>query len=132
MGSSARGAGGDLGVKDRGRHDPTRRLEDVEVLFGRVHDGNAWTREDVAQRFGIDGEGIDEDHLIGPSDLDQGQLGVVGALEVELGVDGVILLALKFAAKVFELVGVFDQGWLHPQFPPMSIPIPLRPTSFRA
>ena len=46
--------------------------------------------EHRGQRRGIDGEGIDQRHLVGPGDLNQRQIGDVGALGVELGVEAVV------------------------------------------
>ena len=59
---------------------------------GGVGDGHARSVEDRRQRGGVDGQRIDQGHLVGPGDLDEREVGDVGALRVELGVEAVVLL----------------------------------------
>ena len=84
--------GGELGVEEVRRHRSARQFEHFEVLGGRVEHGDSRRVEHLGQRCDIYGDGIDEDHLVRPRQLQQCELGEVGALAVELGVEGVDLL----------------------------------------
>jgi hypothetical protein len=54
-----------------------------------VHQARHLLDEHLAQRTDVGGEGVDQGDAAGPGDLQQGQLGEVGAFSVELGVEGV-------------------------------------------
>ena len=89
----AQEAGDDLGVEDGGGDGAARRLQHVEVLERCVGDRRAGSAEEGGQWFGVYGERVDQRHLVRPGDLDERQVGDVRALRVELGVEGVVLLA---------------------------------------
>ena len=78
---------------------PQAAMQHVEVLRRRVGHRDAGSAEDRGQRRGVDGERVDQRHLVGPGDLDQGQIGDVGALGVELGVEAVVVLAATSATR---------------------------------
>ena len=87
--------GGDLGVEQAARSSAAGTFQDLQVLIGGVGDHDPWATEHVAQSGHVDGQGVDERHLdrfagaVGPGQLEQGQRGPVGALPVELGIQGV-------------------------------------------
>ncbi len=82
-------AGGHLRVEDGGRHSSTRTIEDLEILGRGVQHGQSVPVEDLGQRRDVDRQRVDDDEPVGVGELHQRHLGVVGALPVELGVDGV-------------------------------------------
>ena len=71
---------------------PQAAMKHVEVLGRGVRHGNAGATEHRRQRGGVDGERVDEGHLVLPGDLNERQIGDVGPLGVELGVEGVVVL----------------------------------------
>jgi hypothetical protein len=79
------------------------RFEDVDVLFGRVGHGDTGPGEDPCQGCGIDGQRVDQGHLVRPAHLNEGQLRIVGALGVELGVECVMRLAGDLVAERVEV-----------------------------
>lgn len=87
-GGRAEEAGGDLGVEEAPGHGGAGGVEHLEVLAGGVHHGQAGALEQWPQPGDVDLEGVDEGDLVVPGQLDQGQLGEVRALAVELGVEG--------------------------------------------
>src|SRR5690606_28995966 len=62
-------------------------VQDLEVLAGGVHHHETGSFEDRPQRGEVDRQGVDQHEAVGPGDLHQGQLRIVGALPVELRVD---------------------------------------------
>ena len=84
--------GHDLGVEHGGGDGTARGHEHVEVLRRRVGHRDARALEDPGQRRRVDGQRVDERHLVGPGDLDEREVGDVGPLGVELGVEAVVLL----------------------------------------
>ena len=91
-GRHAEEPGHDLGVEHGGRDRAAGGHEHVEILRGRVRHGDTGPAEHLGQRRRVDGERVDERHLVGPGDLDERQVGDVGPLGVELGVEAVALL----------------------------------------
>ena len=61
-----------------------------------------------AQGGGVHGERVDQGHPVPPGDLDQRQVGNVGALGVELGVEAVALLVGQPGHQVPQTLGVDD------------------------
>jgi hypothetical protein len=79
--------GGDLRVHQVGRADAAGPLQDLEVLAGGVHDARDRALQQLAQRGHVHRQGVDHDDVVTRRQLQQGQLGEVGALAVELGVE---------------------------------------------
>ena len=71
----------------RAGHGAADGEQDLEVLAGGVDDGQAGSVEQLGHRRDVDGEGVDEDDLVVPGELHEGELGEVRALAVELGVE---------------------------------------------
>ncbi len=82
-------AGGQLRVEQPGRHGATGPAQHLEVLLGGVEDGQPRTVEQGGEGADVDRQGVDQGRLATPRQLQQGQLGVVGPLPVELGVEGI-------------------------------------------
>ena len=95
--------GGDLGVDQVPGHDAARPLEDLEVLAGRVHDARRLAVEQAPQRGDVDDERVDEHDLVPGGQLQEGELRVVGALAVELGVERVGIDARRLVDEGGEL-----------------------------
>ena len=66
------------------------------------------TAEDRCQGGGIDRQRVDQGDLVAPGDLDQGQVGHVGAFGVELGVEAVDVHGRDLADQRVEGVVVGD------------------------
>ena len=65
------------------------QLEDLEVLVGGVQDGDAGPVEDLGERVRSTGERVDQREAVAPRQLHERELREVGALAVELRVEGV-------------------------------------------
>ena len=63
---------------------------------------DAGPTEDGGQRRRVDRQRVHERHLVGPGDLDQRQVGHVGALGMELGVEAVRVLRRRFGDQLLE------------------------------
>jgi hypothetical protein len=79
--------GRQLGVEQVSRQHPAGPVQHLEVLARGVHHHGGRTLEGPGERGEIDRERIDEGLLVVPRQLHQGELGEVGLLAVELGVD---------------------------------------------
>ena len=84
--------------------------QDVEVLPGGVGHRHARAVEHRGQRGRVHGQGIDQGHLVGPGDLDEGQVRDVRPLGVELGVEAVVLLAGERGDERGQAGAVVDHG----------------------
>ena len=102
--------GHDLGVEDVGGQGATGGEQDVEILPGGVGHRHARAAEHGGQRGRVHGQGIDQGHLVGPGDLDEGQVRDVRPLGVELGVEAVVLLALEGVDERGQTARVVDHG----------------------
>jgi hypothetical protein len=97
--------GGELRVEQRPRQHTARQIEHLEVLGGGVHHHHGRSGQGVAEGTEVHRQRIHQDPLVGPGHLHQGQLGVVGLLPVELGVDRVRLDRPELLDQRRELVG---------------------------
>ena len=100
----------DLRVEHDGGHGAAGRHEHVEILRGRVGHRDPGAAEDGGQRSGVDRERVDEGDLVGPGDLNEGEVRDVGALGVELGVEPVELLARELVDQRIEAGLVLHHG----------------------
>ena len=87
---------------------PHAALDDLEVLLGRVQDGDALAVEDLGERRDVDGQRVDEGDAALPGELEQGEMGKVGPLPVELGVEPVDLAVRELLHKCRETTRVAD------------------------
>ena len=71
--------------------------------------GDTRPAEHLGQRRRVDGEGVDERHLVGPGDLNERQVGDIGPLGVELGVEAVALRGGDLGDQRLEGAGVDHQ-----------------------
>ena len=71
---------------------------------------DAGATEHGRQGGGVDGKRVDEGHPVLPSDLNQRQIGDVGPLGVELGVERVVLLRRHLDDQRLEAPGVDHHG----------------------
>ena len=97
-----------LGVEHRRRDGARLLLEHLEVLPGRMHDGDAGPFEHVSQRAQRDRQRVDEHEVARPRDLDERDAGEERPLPVELRVDGVGRLVREPGHDVGEAVGLVD------------------------
>ena len=86
-GGEAEEPGRHLGVEQVLGHAAARPVEDLEVLAGGVGDHERRGLEDRAERPDVDGHRVDQRDAALPRHLEQRELGPVGALAVELGVE---------------------------------------------
>ena len=73
-----------------------------------MDDRDTGPTEDTGQRGGVDRKRVDQRHLVGPGDLNQSQVGHVGALGVEFGVEAVGVLGCHLGDQGFESLGIGD------------------------
>ncbi len=102
-------AGEQLGVDQPGRDGPTGSLEHLHVLARRVHDGEARPVQHLRERREVHGERVDHRDAVRVGDLHDGDVGEVGALAVELGVDRVLVLVDQAVDEATEGLVVLDQ-----------------------
>ena len=93
-----------------GGQGTARGQQDVEVLTGGVGHRLARAVEHVGQGGQVEGQGVDQGHPVGPGDLDEGQVRHVRPLGVELGVEGVVLLAQEGFDQRGQAGWVVDHG----------------------
>ena len=74
-GRQAEEPGHDLGVEHSAGTAPQAAMQHVEVLPAAWATAMPGPVEHLGQRGGVDGERVDQRHLVGPGDLDEGQLG---------------------------------------------------------
>ena len=81
--------GGDPGVEDAARRHAAGALEDRQVLDGVVQDlGDLGVRQQRSEGCQVDGGGVDQVKVaVGKGELDDPEVGVVGAFPDELGVE---------------------------------------------
>ena len=103
-------AGDDLGVEDGGGDGPAGRHEHIEILRRGVGHRDARPAEDPGQRRRVHRERVDERHDARPGDLNECQVGDVGLLGVELGVEAVAVLRGHFVHQRLEALGVDHHG----------------------
>ena len=85
-----------------------RALEAIGAAVESEGSGEAFFAVDGLR--GIHGERVDQGHLVGPGDLDQRQIGHVGALGVKLRVEAVRVLRRHFGDEILESCRVDDDG----------------------
>ena len=81
---------------------PQARVEHLEVLLGRVQHRQARAVEAPRERRDVDRERVDKGDPALPGELQQGEMGEVGPLPVELGVEPVDLAGGELVQKSFE------------------------------
>jgi len=120
---------GDLRVEQGSRHLLEAQVEDLEVLPGRVKDlENLGVEHQLVQRGEVDalGQRVDRGRVFGAGDLGQAELGPVGPLTHELGIDGNKLGIGEGLAECRQLVGRGDElHWgrsIDPAAPPAKLP----------
>ena len=91
--------------------------EHVEVLLGGVQHGDGVGVEQLGEQLRVDGERVDEGDAAGPGDLDQRQAREVGALAMELGVEGVSRLDDELVDEIEEVDLVVDPTERHDGYP---------------
>ncbi|CAB5025019.1 unannotated protein [freshwater metagenome] len=113
-----------MGVEQPSGQGVAGQVEHFEVLGGGVHDGEAIAREHLGQRLERHGQRIDECDAALPGNLYEGHLRVVGALAMELGIDGVARLVEEFGDQIVECRGGGDDAVLGHCVPaqPASVP----------
>ena len=80
-----------------------RKIEHFEILDAGVEDAQPRAVQQAGQWREIERERIDEDDLVIPPQLDQGNLRKVGAFAMELGVDRVPICGQRSIDYLFEL-----------------------------
>ncbi len=95
-------AGRHLRVEEPPRNRPAGTLENLEVLLGGVQDCQALAAEDLCERRDVDRERVHERDPALPGELEEGEVGEVGPLPVELGVEAVDLAARELVDKSVE------------------------------
>ena len=103
--------GGDLGIEERG-HRAEQRRQHLKVLpAGVQHLGRAARAQRDAERPQVlEGERIDADRPAARGELQQAELGAVGALAHELRVEPDGCLVLEVGEQVLETRGCADDG----------------------
>ena len=104
--------GGDLGVEDRMGHDAGAVDDDLDILAGGVEDlQDLGVGHQFVERRQIDplGQGVDGGGVVRPRDLGQAELGPVGALAHEFGVDRHELGFRQRLAELSKFVGLGDE-----------------------
>ena len=107
--------GRELGIEQRGRHLPGQAVEHLDVLACRMehlkHLRVDHEREQGRQ-IDVPGQRIDRRVALRAGQLHQAQLGPVGAVAHELGIDGDVRLARQLRAQCRDFGGRGQQG--HP------------------
>ena len=104
--------GGDLSVEQRRRDGACQVVENLDVLArGVEHLEDPAVSQELIKRAEIQtrGQGIYGGGLSRAGELDQAQLGPVGLLAHELGVDGDVRLSRQVPAKRGQPIGVGDE-----------------------
>ena len=107
--------GRELGIEQRGRHLPGQAMEHLDVLPRRMeHLEHLRIDHEREQGRQVDtgGQRIDRRVALRPRQLHQAQLGPVGAVAHELGIDGDVRLARQLRAQRRDFGGRGKQG--HP------------------
>ena len=75
-----------------------------------MDDGHTGSTEDSGQWGRVDRQRVDQCHLVGPGDLNQSQVGHVGTLGVELGVEAVGVLGGHLGDESLKRLRIGDDG----------------------